>query len=108
MPAHLAAAHQADRPVDTGKRSFSAALLDVYPDEPIPGDSPLLRFGKARLILTPHCARVSRDIPAYTAEILAQGLFDLTRHRMPTHVANEAAVSACFRRLAKIVGQTKA
>ncbi|HEX9768514.1 MAG TPA: NAD(P)-dependent oxidoreductase [Kiloniellales bacterium] len=84
--------------------TVTAALLDVYPDEPIPGDSPLLQFDKARLHLTPHSAGVSRDIPGNTAQILAQGLFDLTRRKVPAHVANEVAVSACFRRLATIVG----
>lgn len=85
-------------------RTVTAALLDVYPHEPIPQDSPLLQFDQSRLLLTPHSAGVSRDIPASTADMLAQGLSDLTRRKIPAHVANEAAVAACFRRLAKIVG----
>jgi len=86
--------------------SVTAALLDVYPDEPVPGDSPLLAFDKNRLHLTPHCAGVSRDIPANTARILAHGLADLTRRSVPPHVANREAVSTCLQRLAKILEPT--
>jgi D-3-phosphoglycerate dehydrogenase len=86
--------------------TVTAALLDVYPDEPVPRDSPLLAFDKDRLHLTPHCAGVSRDIPANTARILAHGLADLTRQSVPQHVANREAVSPCLQRLAKILEPT--
>ncbi len=83
--------------------TVTAALLDVYPDEPVPRDSPLLAFDKHRLHLTPHSAGVSRDIPANTARILAHGLADLTKQSVPPHVANREAVSPCLQRLAKIL-----
>jgi D-3-phosphoglycerate dehydrogenase len=86
--------------------SVTAALLDVYPDEPVPRDSPLLAFAKNRLHLTPHSAGVSRDIPANTARILAHGLADLTRQSVPSHVANREAVNTCLQRLAKILERT--
>ncbi len=88
--------------------SVTAALLDVYPDEPVPRDSPLLEFNKDRLQLTPHSAGVSRDIPANTARILAHGLADLTRQSVPPHVANPEAVGTCFQRLAEILGHKQA
>ena len=81
----------------------TAALLDVYPEEPIPRDSPLLAFDKDRLHLTPHAAGVSRDIPATTARLLAEGLADLIRRKVPPHVANGEAVGACLDRLAKVL-----
>ncbi len=81
-----------------------AALLDVYPDEPLPADSPLFACPGERLVLTPHSAGVSRDIPANTARLLAGGLADLLRRRVPAHVANEEAVQACFQRLAQVIG----
>jgi D-3-phosphoglycerate dehydrogenase len=87
--------------------SVTAALLDVYPDEPVTRDSPLLDVDKDRLHLTPHAAGVSRDIPVNTVRILAQGLADLTGHRVPAHVVNEETVSACFERLIQIVGHKK-
>lgn len=82
----------------------TAALLDVYPDEPIPRDSPLLKFDRRRLLLTPHSAGISHDIPNNTARILAEGLGDLTRQKVPTHIANEADVSVCLQRLVKVLG----
>lgn len=84
--------------------SVAGALLDVYPDEPLPADSPLRDCDRERLILTPHSAGVSRDIPANTARILAQGLADLARQRVPPHVANGETVEACLRRLAELLG----
>lgn len=81
----------------------TAALLDVYPDEPVPRDSPLLGVDKDRLHLTPHSAGVSRDIPANTARILAHGLADLARRKAPAHVANAEAVGTGMQRLAEIL-----
>lgn len=78
---------------------ITAALLDVYPDEPLAPDSPLLRMPKERLHLTPHVAGVSRDIPTNTARILADGLGDLLRSRRPQFVLNQATLEVCFQRL---------
>lgn len=86
------------RAMDRG--DVTAALLDVYPDEPLPSDSPLLAVDPARLHLTPHSAGVSRDIPENTARILAQGLSQLLKGERPDYVMNEQALKECFRRLA--------
>lgn len=77
----------------------TAALLDVHPAEPLPPDSPLLAFDRTRLLLTPHAAGVSRDIPANTASLLAEGLARLLRGRRPEHVINPETLERCFRRL---------
>ena len=77
----------------------TAALLDVYPDEPLSPGSPLLAMGKDRLLLTPHAAGVSRDIPANTARLLADGLLRLLRGEVPDHVVNPQTLVTCFRRL---------
>lgn len=77
----------------------AAALLDVYPDEPLPPESPLLAVDPARLHLTPHAAGVSRDIPGNTARILADGLARLLAGERPDHVMNEEALDSCFGRI---------
>ena len=77
----------------------TAALLDVYPDEPLSPGSPLVAIGKDRLLLTPHAAGVSRDIPANTARMLADGLLRLLRNEVPDHVANPQTLETCFQRL---------
>lgn len=85
----------------------TAALLDVYPEEPVPSDSPLLKFDKHRLHLTPHAAGVSRDIPSITAALLAHGLSDVLRRRRPKYVVNKEALATCFQRLDQIAGRSE-
>ena len=77
----------------------TAAHLDVHPDEPLSPGSPLLAMGKDRLLLTPHAAGVSHDIPANTARLLADGLFRLLRGEVPDHVVNSQTLETCFKRL---------
>ena len=78
---------------------ITAALLDVYPDEPLAPTSPLLSVGKDRLLLTPHAAGISRDVPANTARMLADGLARLLKGERPPHVANREALETCLGRL---------
>ena len=77
----------------------AAALLDVHAQEPLPQGDPLRSFDQDRLLLTPHAAGVSYDIPANTARILARGLGQLLRRSRPDHVINPQCLEACFRRL---------
>lgn len=81
------------------KGQVTAAHLDVYPDEPLSPGSPLLAMGKDRLLLTPHAAGVSHDIPANTARLLADGLLRLLRGEAPDHVVNPQTLHICFQRL---------
>ena len=41
---------------------------------------------------------VSRDVPANTASLLAEGLARLLRGRRPEHVVNPENLDRCFRR----------
>ena len=77
----------------------TAALLDVHAQEPIPAGDPLLSFDRDRLLLTPHAAGVSHDIPGNTARIIARGLDQLLKGARPEHVINPQCLEACFRRL---------
>jgi len=51
---------------------IAAAALDVYPDEPLTPDDPLLGF--ENVILTPHIAGASTDVARQQWEILIAGL----------------------------------
>ena len=82
-----------------GSGQVSAALLDVHSVEPLPPDDPLLSFDPVRLLLTPHAAGVSRDIPANTARLVADGLVRLLRGEAPDHVINPQCLESCFLRL---------
>ena len=77
----------------------TAALLDVHGEEPLPPGDPLLSFDPARLLLTPHSAGVSRDIPANTARLVADGLIRLLCGEAPDHVTNPQCLESCFQRL---------
>ena len=79
---------------------ISGALIDVYPDEPLAPDSPLLAMTPDRLLLTPHVAGISSDVPARTAAILADGMARLLAGTPPRHVVNPEALATAFRRLA--------
>ena len=78
---------------------ITAALLDVHGVEPLPPEDPLFSFDPARLLLTPHAAGVSYDIPANTARLVADGLARLLRREAPDHVINPQCLEICFRRL---------
>ena len=80
------------------------ALLDVYPEEPLEKDGPLFRAISDRLLLTPHVAGVSEDIPGLTARIVAEGVASLLKGDTPRHVVNPAALAACLKRLHALRG----
>jgi D-3-phosphoglycerate dehydrogenase len=77
---------------------IAGAYLDVFPEEPIPAESPLLAVDPRRLHLTPHAAGVSRDIPDVTARMLAEGVAALLAGRRPAHVANPEALESARER----------
>ena len=77
----------------------AGAFLDVHAREPLPPGDPLLSFDQDRLMLTPHAAGVSFDIPENTARILARGLRQLLKNARPDHVINPQCLETCFRRL---------
>jgi phosphoglycerate dehydrogenase-like enzyme len=58
------------------KGELSGAVLDVYPEEPLPASSPL--WSTPNLIMSPHCA--VDDATAYAARSLDLFLGNLTRY----------------------------
>ena len=78
---------------------IAGALLDVHPEEPLSPDSPLLAVDETRLLLTPHAAGISRDVPANTAHLLVEGLARLLQGRRPDHVINPRTLDTCFQRM---------
>jgi D-3-phosphoglycerate dehydrogenase len=84
--------------------SLGGALLDVYPEEPLAKDGPLFRAISDRLLLTPHAAGVSWDIPGLTARIVAEGVASLLKGDTPRHVVNPDALATCLGRLQALRG----
>ena len=68
--------------LEAGAGSPLRISMSIRTNPSRPAD-PLLAMGKDRLLLTPHAAGVSHDIPANTARLLADGLLRLLRGEVP-------------------------
>ncbi len=66
------------------KGELSGAVLDVYPEEPLPASSPLWRA--PNLVMSPHCA--VDDASAYAARALDLFLDNLGRYRAGRKLLN--------------------
>ena len=86
--------------LDTGL--VRAALLDVYNEEPLPLDNPLLKVKSDKLFLTPHSAGVSHDIPVLTAKIIAEGTASLVTGQRSDIVMNPEVIDTFNIRLGQI------
>ena len=53
-------------------KKIKGFYLDVFDKEPISSNSELYKTINDNIVLTPHAAGVSRDIPSKTAEIIAK------------------------------------
>jgi D-3-phosphoglycerate dehydrogenase len=69
-------------------RRIGGAALDVYPREPLPRDSPLLELDN--VVLSPHLAGASVDVPRHHSRLMAEGLLDALAGRRPAHLADPA------------------
>jgi D-3-phosphoglycerate dehydrogenase len=65
---------------------LSGAALDVYWEEPIPTDSPLLAL--PNLIHTPHIGGATTEIDLRTGEIIVEDILALLRGEKAKHLAN--------------------
>ena len=68
------------------------AALDVFPEEPIPPDSRLLRT--PHIVMTPHLAGASRETAQKAAAIVAADVGRVLRGEELAHCANPAALTA--------------
>jgi D-3-phosphoglycerate dehydrogenase len=70
--------------LDEGR--IAGAALDVYPKEPIPNDSPFRKL--KNVVLSPHLAGASRDIPGHHSRMIVDDLFRFLDGKRPIHLAN--------------------
>lgn len=68
------------------ERRIVGAAIDVFEHEPIPPDDPLLEL--ENVVLTPHLAGASWDIPRHHSKMLMQDLSLFLQGRQPQHLAN--------------------
>lgn len=69
---------------------LAGAALDVFAVEPLPVDHALR--GLENVLLTPHSAGVSQDVPRRTARILADAVIAWLGGERPTHLLNPTAL----------------
>ena len=74
------------------ERRIGGAGLDVFSQEPVPKDDPLLNL--ENVILTPHSAALTKECVIRMAVEAAKCVVDLSRGREPRNVANRQVLSA--------------
>lgn len=72
--------------------TVAGAALDVYENEPLPGDHPLC--GAPNTLLTPHISSSTREALDNMARDAAQGVLDVLQGRRPQYVVNPEALSS--------------
>jgi D-3-phosphoglycerate dehydrogenase len=70
-------------------RQIAGAALDVFPFEPLPGHHPLRSLDN--VLLTPHLAGASFDIPAHHSNIITDDILRVLAGIRPQHLANPEA-----------------
>ena len=68
------------------QRTLAGAALDVFEQEPVPADHPLLQA--PNILLTPHISSSTREALDNMSRQAAQGLLDVLNGRRPEYVAN--------------------
>ena len=83
-----------------GEGRIGGAALDVFAVQPLPTDSPLLRF--PNVIVSSHLAGITRDSMKRMGESVARQTLQLLEGRLPTHFVNHEAREQVLARLAAL------
>lgn len=76
------------------EKKIAGAALDVFPLEPIPADDALLKLDN--VVLTPHMAGQSREIPEHHSRIIMENLEMLFRGERPETICNPSVLEGWF------------
>jgi D-3-phosphoglycerate dehydrogenase len=68
-------------------KKIAGAALDVYPTEPLPGDSGFRSL--SNVVLSPHLAGASRQVVAHHSKMVVDDLLGLLKGEIPNRVANK-------------------
>ena len=67
-------------------RRIAGAALDVFEQEPLPADSPLI--GLDNVILTPHWSASTRDVWQATGRAMVDGMLQAAKGELPDNIVN--------------------
>ena len=84
-------------------KKIKGFYLDVFDEEPIPNKSKLHNIINNDIILTPHAAGVSRDIPFKTAEIIAKEIKKIIQNQKPKFVTNPKVINIVKKKIKKLI-----
>ena len=68
------------------EKKIAGAGLDVYPTEPLPGDSPFRKL--TNVVLSPHLAGATREVVEHHSKMVVDDLLGLLDGKVPTRIAN--------------------
>jgi len=72
------------------QKKIAGAGLDVYPTEPLPGDSPFRKL--TNVVLSPHLAGATREVVEHHSKMVVDDLLDLLDGEVPTRLANPVVI----------------
>ena len=72
------------------KKTIAGAALDVFEDEPISKENPLLSLDN--VTITPHIAGAAKDVVHRAARMLAEDIMKVLKGEKPTHCANPSVL----------------
>ena len=67
--------------------AIAGAALDVYPTEPLPGDSEFRSL--SNVVLSPHLAGASRQVVSHHSKMVVDDLLGLRKGEIPNRIANK-------------------
>lgn len=70
------------------EKKIAGAGLDVFSNEPVPLDSPLLKFDN--VIVTPHCAGNSKEALEATSMVVSEEVIRILNDQVPKNLVNKA------------------
>ena len=68
------------------EKKIAGAALDVYPTEPLPGDSPFRTL--SNVVLSPHLAGATREVVEHHSKMVVDDLLGLLDGKVATRIAN--------------------
>ena len=72
------------------QKKIAGAGLDVYPTEPLPGDSPFRKL--TNVVLSPHLAGATREVVEHHSKMVVDDLLGLIDGKLPTRLANPSVM----------------
>ena len=67
---------------------LAGAGLDVYEEEPLQADNPLLKVDRHKIVMTPHCAGLTDRAMQRMADMVCSGIFAVLDGEHPSNVVN--------------------